>query len=209
MKFPSKKLTTFQKRFLFFNALLVVIVAVLIIVNRGGIHELNLPPRAGQALQRAGIDTLRVGRTLLLTRNDRSSANTHGASAKVQGRWYANALDIAPAWSAASRRKEIHALRLAGFAAWSRGVGEPGGPAGAGPHYHCVWAGAKSKLKDNKEQICSFVHGLKGLSKRGKTKGQMRDVTITRSEIAAVKKMYESVNGKNSLDGCSTYESRH
>ena len=110
-----------------------------------------LAPGAEAVLSEANIPLDRVS---YIINHDRGlSGGTHYASGKdVQGRLYGNALDVIPAATAPERRSEIRRLRLAGFAAWSRGDREPGQSAGNGPHYHLVWAGAKTANPDQRQQ---------------------------------------------------------
>jgi len=136
------------------------------------------------------------------------SAGTHLASGIANGRPYGCAFDILidPARNPdADTRK----LRLQGIAAWHRGPGAPGGPAGMGPHIHCVWPGAPSRNPQNVQQIASFLHGWRGLADRSKPRREWRDPSIRPDEIAAVRHVYAIAHRKHPAVDVVAYDAIH
>jgi hypothetical protein len=72
-----------------------------------------------------------------------------------------------------------------------------------------VWPGAATVNYQNREQVSSFVRGYRGLVGMGIPPARWKDPSIRADERAAVKAVYEIINGKGSLRSVSPYETRH
>lgn len=172
-----------------------------------------LPPHSEAVLGQAVIGLEWVTHILpspIFLDEKRMSGGTHGPSGHdATGATYGNAIDIVPAASIATRRQELRRLRLAGFAAWSRGASEPGGAAGNGDHYHLVWAGAKTTNRDQRQQLCSFLGGYRGIASGKSKRLWQRDPTIQKDEIDAVRRLWRQTSGRRVVDACSPYEAMH
>ena len=136
------------------------------------------------------------------------SGGTHRISGCVDGVPYGLAFDIGIV-DPTSADEDVHRLRLQGIAAWHRDLDSPGGLAGNGPHIHCVWPGAKTANIQNLEQISSFVHGYRGLVGHGTDTATWCDVSITPTEVAAVRAVYATVPKHRPLRDLTPYELRH
>lgn len=171
----------------------------------------QLAPGAADAIRRALGDNGERRLVQVISPGDAdsaASAGTHKSSGTIDGQPYGLAFDlmIAPGEDPDA---DTRALRLQGVAAWRRGPGAPGGPAGLGPHIHCVWPGAPTTNGQNIEQISSFVHGYRGLADASRPRAQWIDPSIQDDERAKVREIYESVHGAHSLDGAATYDALH
>lgn len=178
----------------------------------------GVPPGALRALLGADIDPDRITQTVSPgNATTPYSANTHLASYVSGGQFYSDAIDILPFDGDAGQRvAEVRRLRLAGFAAWWRGPGSPGGPAprGMSPHYHIVWAGHATRNRSQHQQIVSFLHGLRGLARhRGRPFRTLltgyRDPSIRPDEIRAVRSRLLRISAGSRLDLASSYEANH
>ena len=158
----------------------------------------HISQAASDALRAVGIAQNRVGQTV---GNAEESANVHHASGTENGRSYGNAIDIEPASTHDDVVREIHALRMAGFAAWSRTVEIPT----SNPHYHVVWAGSANRNEDQMQQIRSFVERDAGLS----SEHWEPQPPITQEEAEAVRAAFERVNSAGSVNNYRRYEEAH
>lgn len=171
----------------------------------------QLPPGCADAITRAlGPQGLtRLGQVISAGNKATSfSAGTHLQSGTVDGHPYGCAFDILidPLRNAdADTRK----LRLQGIAAWHRGPHAPGGPAGIGPHIHCVWPGIPTHNAQNLQQIGSFIHGYRGLANKRMPRRQWRDPSIHPDEIAAVTRRYNKAHACRPIGSLVAYDALH
>jgi hypothetical protein len=171
----------------------------------------QLPPGTANAIVRAlgpgGLD--RVGQVVSAgNKSSWFSGSTHRASGRVDGHPFGCAFDVLidPLRNAdADTRK----LRLQGIAAWHRGPRAPGGPAGIGPHIHCVWPGTPTSNPENLQQIGSFIHGYRGLASKARPRREWRDPTIRADEIAAVTRRYNKGHACRPIMSLVAYDQLH
>ncbi|MEO7716167.1 MAG: hypothetical protein ABIY70_08185 [Capsulimonas sp.] len=205
---PNK---TRRRRIVLISLLVAAIVLTIGVFWRQSVMSAELAPGAANAIRRALGDggVRRVVQVISPGNQDSAaSAGTHKSSGEIDGRPYGLAFDIM-IQPGQDPDADTRALRLQGIAAWRRGPGAPGGPAGLGPHIHCVWPGAPTSNIQNVEQISSFVHGYRGLADAARPRAQWIDPSIQDDERAKIREVYEQVNGAGSLKTADTYDALH
>ena len=202
---------TRRRRIVLISLLAAAIVITVGVFWRQSAMNAELAPGAADAIRRALGDggVRRVVQVISPGDKDSAaSAGTHKSSGAVDGQPYGLAFDIM-IQPGEDPDEDTRALRLQGIAAWRRGPGAPGGPAGLGPHIHCVWPGAPTTNGQNVEQISSFVHGYRGLADAARPRAQWIDPSIKDDERAKVREIYEKIHGPGSLNAAETYDARH
>ena len=149
------------------------------------------------AFRRTGIPTTRITQTYGFAP---ASEGVHASSGRENGELYSNAIDLSlPSNNIDDIARELHTLRMAGFAAWYRT--EEQFPR-TGAHIHAIYGGASNWNLLQNQQLRSFGEGRVGLA----SSEWVDEIPITQDEIDAVVNLYASVNGPNALSQFRTYE---
>lgn len=130
-------------------------------------HGVTMNVRTRQMLQRAEKYAKAMGAPGSFSLSQGSYHR--GVSASAGTHDGGGALDIRiSAYSRATADKMVKALRMAGFAAWRRGVND-----GLPPHIHAMAIGDRQETAIAKAQVREYFHGGDGL------RGSRRDIHLT------------------------------